>query len=365
MTAGAPPRVPQHRGWWRGPAVSLLVLALALALALRFVRLEELEQLLISADPWWLLAALASKLLVPFLTAVVYQATLRVLGYRLKIVPFWLVAQVAGFVNGALPAGPLVMSALLLRIFRQRGIPKGVTILAVTLDTLTYQIVFYGLFACGLGYVLVRGGLRVSAVDLTGPLVIGAMLTGGYLWLRRYDRARLTQALVQAQQVLARRLRRPWQAIAVEHFLGQLFRGVDLIRARPIVIGRLLAYQLGVILLDILTLYCAFRALKYAPPFIVVVLGATLASFITTLAPLPGGGGAFETTLVLVTTRVGVPVEVALGATLIYRVLAFWLPLLLTAATYRGLIVQSGAATAPEQAARGTESVRWHKRDRY
>jgi glycosyltransferase 2 family protein len=329
-------------------ALSLLLLTLAAGLTLRFVRLDELERLLISANPGWLAAALVCKLLVPFVTASVYRATLRLLGYRLKILPFWLVAQVATFVNAALPAGPLAMSALLLRIFRRRGIPESATTLAVVLDTLTYQIVFYGLLAWGLSYLLTHGGPWGGVTDLAGPLLVGALLIAGYRWLRRYDRPTLTQALVRAQQALARRLDQTWQAATVERFLGELFRGVDLIRAQPIAVGRLLVYQLGVILLDILTLYCAFRALGYASPLSVVVLGTTLANFFTTLVPLPGGGGSFEATLVLITMRSGVPLEVVLGATLIYRVLTFWLPLLLTAATYRRLLSQSAEAPGSE-----------------
>jgi uncharacterized protein (TIRG00374 family) len=161
---------------------------------------------------------------------------------------------------------------------------------------------------------------------------------------------------VRAQQALARRLNQTWQAATVERFLDELFRGLDLIGTQPIAFGRLLVYQLGVILLDILTLYCAFRALGHALPLSVVVLGTMLANFFTTLVPLPGGGGSFETTLVLITMRSGVPLEVVLGATLIYRVLTFWLPLLLTAATYRHLLSQGTevgeradpSASAPE-----------------
>lgn len=348
MIPEATAQVISRRQWWRSLALSLLMLALSMVLVLRFARLAELERLLISTNRCWLLVALVSKLLVPFLTAVVYRAILYALGYRLKIVRFWLAAQVAGFVNAAFPAGPLAMSVFLARIFRQRGIPEGVTIVAVVLDTVTYHIVFYSLFVCGLAYALTRDGQHNITSNYAVLFAIALLLISGYLWLRRYDRAQITQIVVRIQQTLARWLRRPWYAITVERFLDQVFHSVDLLRAQPIVVGRLLIYQLGVILLDIFTLYCLFRALGSAPPFIVIVLGATAASVITTLAPLPGGGGAFEAILVLATTRVGVPIETALGATLIYRLLTFWLPLLLTLATYRNLISQQGAMIAPE-----------------
>ncbi|MBC8162493.1 MAG: flippase-like domain-containing protein [Roseiflexaceae bacterium] len=325
-----------HHYRWRDSALSLLFLALAIGVMLHFVRPDELAHMLTSANPWWLAAALLCKLLGPFATAIVYTQTLRLLGYRRKLLSFWLIAQVAMFVNAALPAGPLVMSALLLRHFRRRSIPAAVTSLAVALDTVTYQVIFFGVLVVAIIHLLAHGTLSGSLRNLAGLLVLGLLVV--YLALRSYDHAKITRFLVRTQQWLARLLRQPWQATAVEHFVDELARGGTLVRAQPLAIARLLFYQALVIGLDLLTLVCAFHALGHAPPVMTIVLSATLAAFLTTLTPLPGGGGTFEATVILSSIQAGVPKSVAVGATLIYRVLTFWLPLVLTAVTLRRLI---------------------------
>jgi glycosyltransferase 2 family protein len=312
------------------------MLALAIGVMLRFVHLDELMDVVAHANPWWLATALVCKLLGPCATALVYTRTLQLLGYRRKLRSFWLIAQVATFVNAALPAGPLVMSAVLLRYFRRRSIPAAITSLAVALDTATYQVIFFSVLVVAMVYLFGRGTLSGSLLSLTGLLMLGMLMV--YILLRSYNRAKLTQFLVRTQQWLARLLHQPWKPPAVEHFVDELVRGGALVRAQPRALARLLLYQMLVIGLDLLTLVCAFHALGHAPPVMIIVLSVTFAAFLTTLIPLPGGGGTFEATLVLSSIQAGVPKSVAVGTTLIYRLLTFWLPLVLTAATLRRLI---------------------------
>lgn len=143
--------------------------------------------------------------------------------------------------------------------------------------------------------------------------------------------------------------RQPWRAESVEGFLDELYRGKALVAQRPHEFVRLFAFQVGVLALDVLTLYSAFRALGHDPHLSVVILSYSLATLFATIAPLPGGGGSFEATVALSATRLGVTAEVALGATLIYRVLTFWLPALLSVATYRTLLGGTPARAAAQR----------------
>jgi uncharacterized protein (TIRG00374 family) len=307
-------------------------------LAARSIDTSRLWQLLASANLWWIGAALVLKLLTPLGTAAIYARVLRLLGHQVGALGLWLTAQIAIVINMAFPAGPVAMSAFLLYVFRRRQVPESMTTLAVTLDALTYETAFIGLVTIGLGYRLIYGGVETLQIVQLGffalAIVGGALL----LWRIQRDRAALTRSLVSIQQWVARRLRRTWRPERIEHFLGELYRGKDLIMQQPQEFARLLSLQVGVLFLDVLTLYCAFCAVGEAPALSAIALSYSLASLFAALAPLPGGGGSFEATLVLTASWLGVPVDVSLGATLIYRVLAFWLPVLLTAATYRTVL---------------------------
>lgn len=344
-----PPPTFASRSWILRAVLSVLGLAVVIFFGIRFARQQELQQLLVTANPWWLTAAVVFKLLTPFGTAAVYQHSLKVLGHKIRLLSLWLVAQVGIFMTVAFPAGPVAMSALLLRVFRRRGVPEGITTLAVAMDTLTYLTAFFGLMVVGLGYLLTHGGLQVRQITEVSLVSFGLILGGMYLWGLQRDRADLTRKLVGVQQWLARMLHQKWSVAAVERFIDELYRGKALIAERPHEFGRLLSYQVAVLVMDVLTMYCAFRALGSDPHLSVVVLSYALASFFGSIAPLPGGGGSFEATLVLSATRLGVPVEVALGATVIYRVLTFWLPMLLTAVTYHYLLGDSREQKSVEE----------------
>ena len=282
------------RSWLLRAVLSLIGLGVVVYFGIRFARQEQLNQLLADANPWWLAATVVCKLLTPLGTAAVYQRSLKVLGHKMKLLPLWLVAQVAIFMVVAFPAGPVAMSALLLRVFRRKGVPEGTTTLAVALDTLTYLVAFLGLLVVGLAYLLTHGGLQVRQITEVGLISFGLVLGGMYLWGLQRDWADLTRKLVRAQQWLARLLHQKWTPAPVERFLDELYRGKALIGERPQEFARLLAIQAGVLVLDVLTLYCAFRALGSAPHLSVVVMSYALASFFASVAPLPGGGGSFE-----------------------------------------------------------------------
>jgi uncharacterized protein (TIRG00374 family) len=332
-----PSPAPVDRTWWHY-GIAALGLISVVALALCFAGVEELWQLLTHANLWWLAGAVLFKLLTPFGTAAVYQRVLRPLGYRVSLRSLWLTAQVAIFVNVTAPLGPIAMSAFLLYAFRRRGIPEGATTLAAALDGLTYELAFLSMVAFGLGYLFNQGELTISQIREVALLALALVLGGVYLWGLQRDRDDLTRTLVRVQSWLARKLHRRWSQAGLLSFIDELYRGKALLIEHPSEFVRLLLYQIGMLMLDVLTLDCAIRALGSAPHFSSVVLGYVLATFFASVAPLPGGGGVYEATLVLTLSRLGVPLEAAIGATLIYRVLTFWLPMLLSAATYQRLL---------------------------
>jgi glycosyltransferase 2 family protein len=336
----SPTRVELQPRWklWVRYALALAGPVLVFWLAMRSINTSQLWRLVVSASPWWLGAALALKLLTPLGTAEIYARVLRLLGHQASALGLWLTAQIAIVINMAVPAGPVAMSAFLLYVFRRRQVPESITTLAVTLDALTYETAFIGLVLIGLGYRLIYGGMETHQLIQLGGFALAIAGAAFLLWRLQRDREMLTRSLVSAQQWLARRLRRTWRPERIEHFLRELYRGKDLVMQRPLVFAQLLCLQFGVLFLDVLTLYCAFCALGEAPALSVILLSSSLASLFAALAPLPGGGGSYEATLVLTASWLGVPVDISLGATLIYRVLAFWLPVALTVATYRTVL---------------------------
>jgi uncharacterized protein (TIRG00374 family) len=78
---------------------------------------------------------------------------------------------------------------------------------------------------------------------------------------------------------------------------------------------------------DYLALLCALRAVGAAPRPSLVLLAYTAAELLALIPFTPGGLGFVEAGLVGMLTLAGVPGRDALTATLLYRLVAYWLPL--------------------------------------
>jgi uncharacterized protein (TIRG00374 family) len=78
---------------------------------------------------------------------------------------------------------------------------------------------------------------------------------------------------------------------------------------------------------DYLALLCALRAVGAAPRPSLVVLAYAAAELLALIPFTPGGLGFVEAGLVGTLTLAGVPAQEALTATLLYRLVSYWLPL--------------------------------------
>jgi uncharacterized protein (TIRG00374 family) len=329
---------------WLHYACSGLGLAIILILVARYAHLHELGALLAHANPGWLLAALLFKLLAPFGTAAVYQRVLRHLGYDVSLRSIWLPVQLALFINVAAPAGILVMSTFLVYVFQRRGIRNGTMMLTAIVERLAYYGAFLSLAGLGVAYLFGNGELHVRQIRVIVSLALALILGSLYLWGLQRDRADLTRKIVRLQQTLARRLHRSWSKEHLLALIDELYNGKALLARHPGEIVRLVVCQVAGLLCDVMTLYYCIRALGTIPHLSLILLGYVLATFLASVAPIPAGGGTYEATLVLTMNRLGMPLDNAIGATLLYRLLAFWLPMLISAVSYRRLL-GSGAGT--------------------
>lgn len=95
-----------------------------------------------------------------------------------------------------------------------------------------------------------------------------------------------------------------------------------------------LAAAVGNAGLDYLALLCALRAVGADPQPSLILLAFATAEVIALIPVTPGGLGLVEAGLVGTLTLAGVPAHDALAATLLYRIVEYWLPLPAGGAAY-------------------------------
>jgi uncharacterized protein (TIRG00374 family) len=235
-------------------------------------------------------------------------------------------AQLSGNVAGRLlPGGGATATAFTVSMLRRAGLDTGEAAAAFATSTLlqlatTLALPIFALPAI-LGGAPVRHDLAVAAylgvVVLAGLLIAGTAAFG-------YDKP-LELAGRATQWLLNHTFRRrrpvsglPQQFVADRDFVRSTLGE----RWRPALLAA--AGNTG---FDYLALLCAIRAVGAAPRPSLVVLAYAAAELLALIPFTPGGLGFVEAGLVGTLTLAGVSANDALTATLLYRLVAYWLPL--------------------------------------
>ncbi|MER7622614.1 lysylphosphatidylglycerol synthase transmembrane domain-containing protein [Streptomyces sp. NPDC126503] len=259
------------------------------------------------ADWRWVAAA------VLFSALSYVAAAMSLLGFVPERVGFWrtVVAQVAGsFVKIVAPAA-VGGVALNTRFLQRAGVRPGLAVASVGASQL-FGLGAHILLLLSFGYLT---GTEKSQSFTPSRTVIAGLLTVAVLVL-------VVTAIPFMRKFVSTRLR--------SLFAGVVPRMLDVLQ-RPM---KLLTGIGGMLLLTgafVLCLDASIRAfghgtatISYASVAVVFLAGNALGS----AAPTPGGVGAVEGALTFGLVAVGLPLEVATPAVLLYRLLTLWLPVL-------------------------------------
>ena len=279
---------------------------------------------------WVLLAVLVVGVLYVW-RAFVYRVPLRLLGYSARLSFLWSTAITASTLQQVLPAGPATGYAFLTYAMHQRGVPAGRASLIAILDTLSYAFAVGTLVVTSLVWLGATGNLRIAAfrtLFIAGVVFLGV---GAWIyWLQREPR-RLTHVVLPLGRRVVTWLGRPWREEPVREYLDEFYRGKALIQRRPRAFIRMLALQYAAVCCDGAVLYTSFAALGAWPHVWIVLLGFVIAMGGASAIGVPGGGGSFETLMAAFFVTEGIPAADAIAATLLFRLLSFWLPLIVAA----------------------------------
>ena len=262
-------------------------------------------------------------------------------------------AQLAGNAFSRLvPGGAAAGGALQFDMLRQAGVTATWAATSVTAVSLISTATLLGLPAISIVSILITGApvernlFRVGSIAVVvglGLIAGGAVIlfaNGPLLWVGG--------VLQRARNQLFRR-RRPMTDLP-----ERLVDERDLIR-RVLGVGwwQALLYSAGNWLLDLVALLFALAAVGAEPRASVVLLAYVVAAFLGMVHITPGGLGFVEAGLVGTLGVAGVPADQAVLATLVYRLVSFWLPMPVGAFAYYLAARRYGRPHHVEDDARG------------
>jgi hypothetical protein len=275
----------------------------------------------------WLAAAALMIGGVYLARAAVYRVPLRLLGYPAPLPALWAIALAASALHQLLPAAGAGGGAFLAYALSRRGVAAGQAPLIALVDALSYDAAMATLVAASLAWLAATGLLPAG---VAGGLVVpglGVVAAIAGLWWFQRDQTRLALAVLRLKDGVARRLGRRWPDEPIHRFLGQFFEGKAVIGRHPRSFLRMVGLQYITVGCDVAALYLAFVALGRRPSPDVVFMGLVAAMAGVLAIAAPGGGGGFEVILTAFFAMRGVPPGEAVAATLLYRAVAFWLPI--------------------------------------
>jgi uncharacterized membrane protein YbhN (UPF0104 family) len=305
----------------------LLLLGLAVHLILpQIATLEQSLQVIKGMVLWAIALAVVAQVLSYVGSGFLLQAIVVVVGQRLSVVRGILITMAASSI-GLVAGGMVGNAAATYRWVRRSGVSAEGAMLAGWLPSLFNNgaLIVTGIF--GLLHLLVVHELStLQAIGFGLTLLVLSLIVGVVLW-GVHHHLQLTALAVRVASRWAGLRRQPYHPATTEAAVGRLFSAWDVLRAggwRGPALGAALN-----IVFDMLTLYSLFIAAGHAVSPGVLLAGYGLPLLLGKVTFLPGGVGIVEGTMAALYGGLGVPDGVTVVVILTYRVLSFWLPVLL------------------------------------
>jgi len=313
-------------------AGALLVTVIVVASGLAEER--ELLRVLANAEPAWLALAVILQLGTYFAEGENWRVVTRAGGARVPIMTTWRLALAKLFVDQALPSAGVSGTAVIARGLEREGVPRPVVMAGVVVDTTSYYFAYIASLVVAVSIVIVEGRATPLVIALAALIVaVGLTIVVAVLAVSGREGPLVSGALGRLP--------------IVRDVVGRLREADPTLAHRPRLHVLATLWQLGTVVLDALTLWLLLRAVGAPTPLPLVFASFMVSTLLRTVSVVPAGIGPFEAASVAALTLSGAPITAALSATLLFRLLSFWLPLV------PGLIFARGATRTPTHADEG------------
>jgi len=219
------------------------------------------------------------------------------------------------FADQALPSAGVSGSLVVARALRTRGMRDNAVNAAVLINVASYHIAY--VLALGLALAILIPLHRASALILAASVLFVAFAVA------------VTAAIALLSGRPEARLSRTLRGVKPLRGLVEFMAAADPALARSVVLLRAATLlQIAIVACDAGTMWVLLQSIGVATPVDAVFASFMVSSLVRTLGVVPGGIGTFEAASVLTLTLTGATVAQALSATLLFRGLSFWIPML-------------------------------------
>lgn len=310
----------------------LLALGLGVTILLTlFAGTAQTFALLSNANLWFVACIVLVQMLRYVAMTISTRVVAEIVGMRVPLTQLFQTTVAASaanrsFVGGA--AGLVIRGAF----FLKRGMHGGTFAAVEGVEDVVSLGVVALMFVSGMAFMLANGAASEMRWDVLAIFLGGASaLFGAAVWFvqRRVLVERAAQAFVGGLNWLGEKIarRKFLQSERVQRAVDDFYRALALARHDPLRVFISFCCACARLGCDWFALYFAFRALDHELALGTVLLIFIVSSSVATIAAVPGQIGVMETTLTFMSTALGVSFPIAVSATLLYRLISFWLPI--------------------------------------
>lgn len=306
----------------------LLIAAVLLFAGLAYHQRSELVKVkeIVAGGTWGIFAAaLGLQLFYYLCQGIMFRQIMQIwLPVRFRdIMRFTLSSNTA---NKIAPSGGISGLVLFMAQAKESGVNTGLSLLANILFYITDYLSFLILVWLGFFFysqdVKVGSALRLAVVIFSAIVIVLSIssilliinLQRFSPWLEKilsrvpFQRPFLQNQLPRLQEILS----------LVTHKAGQMTYGIGS------------AFSAGIVmqLTDVAILYLCFVTIGYKVSIGTVVAGFGLATVISLISMVPQGIAIYETTMTWIYVQMGIPFEIAITVSVLYRMVTFWFAML-------------------------------------
>jgi Mg2+-importing ATPase len=291
------------------------LLAVVIGAALHVSDSREFVALAERARPTWLALALLLQSLTYLAQGDIWRRVARAAGAPLRQTDAFGLSLAKLFADQALPSAGVSGSLVVARALRTRGMRDNAVNAAVLINVASYHIAY--VVALGLALAILITLHRASALIVVASVLFVAFAVS------------ITAAIALLSGRPEARLSRTLRAVRPLRGLVEFMAAADPALARSVVLLRAATLlQMAIVACDAGTMWVLLQSIGVPTPVDAVFASFMVSSLVRTLGVVPGGIGTFEAASVLTLTLTGATVAQALSATLLFRGLSFWIPML-------------------------------------
>jgi uncharacterized protein (TIRG00374 family) len=303
-----------------------------------------------------LLALLSSAVIYVFMGLSLWE-TLKLLGKRIHLGAAVSIAFVSTTVNYLISSLGVSGFALRAHLLGKRNVPLGTSVMAsIVISVLLYAVLIVIILLGTLLLFLTRGATATAEqMGRNFAVMVAIALIGAFITAFFFNNEFRFKSLRNGFRLLNKAVYKIFGKLIprtnFSAFEKQFDNGIRTIHDNKSKLTGAIACVCGDWVFTILILYLAFLAVGVVIPIDVLIAGFALGMLTTLIPILPGGLGAMELAMASVFSQMGdVPWETALSAALIYRVVYYIIPGIISVIVYWGLKLSEPAALTTNRA---------------